>query len=251
MKYFVFTDPHGNYEALLSAITKMGYDASNSQHQLVGCGDYFGRAAQSNSDCVNIWEYLTSSHHINKPICIRGNHESILIDAIKRRKLTETDVYNGENNTFASFIDVFPGFISYDSIYQFEAAKKMIDVGFYNWLKSLSWYFETEHYIFTHGFVPMMYFTRGVELSDFDNCDWERASWSKTPDNIRTFDLMKIENHKTIVFGHWRAKELNEKFALKWEEEDGNIYVDKERKLIGLDATTALSYKVGSIVIDD
>lgn len=251
MTYFVFADPHGNYEALITAITEMGYDASNSQHQLIGCGDYFGRAARSNSDCVNIWKYLTSPHHVNKPICIRGNHESILIDAIERRQLTEVDVYNGEHNTFASFLGRYPNQVMYDCYLQFDAAKAMIDVGFYDWLKSLPWYFETEHYIFTHGFVPLMYFTRGVELSDFDDWSWTRASWAKTPDEIVKFDIMKVESGKTIVFGHWRAKELNKRFVGKWEENDGDIYVDEERKLIGLDVTTALSHKVGSIVIDD
>ena len=251
MRYFVFSDPHGDYEALLGAITEMGYDASNSQHQLVGCGDYFGRAAQSNSDCFNIWQYLISPHHVNKPICIRGNHESILIDAIERRQLTEVDIYNGEHNTFASFLKRYPSQVKYDCYLQFDAAKAMMDVGFYDWLKSLPWYFETEHYIFTHGFVPMMYFTRGVELNDFGESEWEEASWSNTPDDIRTLDLMKVGTHKTIVFGHWRAKELNEKFADKWEEKDGEIYVDKERKLIGLDTTTALSYKVGCVMIED
>ena len=29
MTYFVFADPHGNYEALITAITEMGYDAAN------------------------------------------------------------------------------------------------------------------------------------------------------------------------------------------------------------------------------
>lgn len=251
MRYFVFSDPHGDYEALLSAITEMGYDASNSQHQLVGCGDYFGRAAQSNSDCFNIWQYLISPHHVNKPICIRGNHESILIDAIERRRLTETDIYNGEHNTFASFLGNYPNQIKYDCYLQFDAAKAMINIGFYDWLKSLLWYFETEHYIFTHGFVPMMYFTRDIELDDFGDLEWEEASWSNTPDNIRAFDSMKVDDHKTIVFGHWRAKELNERFAEKWEEKDGDIYVDKERKLIGLDVITVLSHKVGSIVIED
>ena len=251
MRYFVFADPHGNYEALLTAITEIGYDASNPQHQLIGCGDYFGRAAQSNSDCVNIWRYLTSPHHANKPICIRGNHESILIDAIERRQLTETDIYNGEHNTFASFLRRYPNQIKRDFYLQFDAAKVMVNLGFLDWLKSLPWYFETEHYIFTHGFVPMMYFTRGVELSDFDDWSWARASWAKTPDDIKTLDLINIKSHKTIVFGHWRAKELNERFVGKWEEVDGDIYVDKERKLIGLDATTVLSYKVGSIVVED
>ena len=251
MTYFVFADPHGNYEAFITAITEMGYDASNSQHQLVGCGDYFGRAAQSNSDCMNIWRYLTSPRHSNKPICIRGNHESILIDAIERRQLTDVDIYNGEHNTFASFLGRYPNQVKRDYYLQFDAAKVMINIGFYDWLKSLPWYFETKHYIFTHGFVPMMYFNRGVELNDFGESEWEEASWSNTPDDIRTLDLIKVGTHKTIVFGHWRAKELNEKFAGKWEEVDGDIYVDKERKLIGLDTTTALSHKVGCVVIED
>ena len=251
MKYFVFADPHGNYEALITAITETGYDASNPQHQLIGCGDYFGRAAQSNTDCVNIWKYLTSPHHANKPICIRGNHESILIDAIGRRQLTDVDIYNGEHNTFASFLGRFPNQVKCDCYLQFDAAKVMINVGFYDWLKSLPWYFETEHYVFTHGFVPLMYFVRGAELSDFGIEDWKRASWSKTPDDIRTFDRMGVKPPKTVVFGHWRAKELNEKFAGKWMEKDGEIYFDEERKLIGLDVTTALSHKVGKIILED
>lgn len=251
MKYFVFSDPHGDYEALLTAITEMGYDASNSQHQLIGCGDYFGRAAQSGADCVNIWKYLTSPHHTNKPICIRGNHESILIDAIERRELTYTDVYNGEHNTFASFLGHNPNQMACDFHLQISAAKTMVDIGFYDWLKSLPWYFETDHYIFTHGFVPLKYFTTKPNLSDFRDSGWNAASWAKTPDDIRYLDTQGFKTSKIIVFGHWRAKELNEKFAGKWEEVDGDIYVDKERKLIGLDTTTALSYKVGRVVIED
>lgn len=251
MTYFVFADPHGNYEALITAITEMGYDASNPQHQLIGCGDYFGRAARSNSDCVNIWRYLTSPHHANKPICIRGNHESILIDTIERRQLTETDIYNGEHNTFASFLGRYPNQVKHDCYLQFDAAKVMIDFGFYDWLKSLPWYFETEHYIFTHGFVPLQWFGKKWKLRDLCDWEWNTASWAKTPDYIWTLDQTHTKVDKTVVFGHWRAKELNEKFAGKWEEVDGDIYVDKERKLIGLDTTTALSYKVGCIVIED
>ena len=251
MTYFVFADPHGNYEALITAITEMGYDAANPQHQLIGCGDYFGRAAQSNSDCVNIWKYLTSPHHTNKPICIRGNHESILIDAIERRELTEIDIYNGEHNTFASFLGRYPNQVKRDDYLEFDAAKVMMNIGFYDWLKSLPWYFETEHYIFTHGFVPLQWFGKKWKLSDLCDWEWDTASWAKTPDYIWTLDQTHTKVDKTVVFGHWRAKELNERFAGKWEEIDGDIYVDKERRLIGLDTTTALSYKVGGVVIED
>lgn len=251
MTYFVFADPHGNYEALLAAITEIGYDAANPKHQLIGCGDYFGRAAQSNSDCVNIWRYLTSLHHTNKPICIRGNHESILIDAIECRQLTETDIYNGEHNTFASFLGRYPNQIKRDFYLQFDAAKVMINIGFLDWLESLPWYFETEHYIFTHGFVPLQWFGKNWELSKLEDWEWNTASWAKTPDYIWTLDRTHTKIDKTIVFGHWRAKELNERFAGKWKEKDGDIYVDKERKLIGLDTTTVLSHKVGCVIIED
>lgn len=251
MTYFVFADPHGNYEALITAITEMGYDAANPQHQLIGCGDYFGRAARSNSDCVDIWRYLTSPHHANKPICIRGNHESIIIDAIERRHLTETDIYNGEHNTFASFLGRYPNQVKRDYYLQFDAAKVMMNIGFYDWLKSLPWYFETEHYIFTHGFVPLQWFGKKWKLSDLGDWEWNTASWAKTPDYIWTLDQTHTKIDKTVVFGHWRAKELNERFAGKWEEVDGDIYVDKERKLIGLDTTTVLSYKVGCIILED
>lgn len=250
MKYFVFSDPHGNYEALLTTIISiMGYDASNPQHQLIGCGDYFGRAAQGLSDCVNIWNYLISPHHKNAPICIRGNHESIILDAIEREQLTTTDIYNGEHNTFASFLNVYPAQMQYDSDLQRDAAKELIKVGFYDWLKSLPWYFETKNCIFTHGFVPMSYFTRGVKLEDFKEGDWERASWCATSDCIIALDETKVKPSKTIVFGHWRAKDLNERFAGKWETHDGGIYVDTNRNLIGLDTTTILSGVVGHIIL--
>ena len=251
MKYFVFADPHGNYDALLSALNENGYDKTNPNHQLVGLGDYFGRAAQSNSDCVNIWRYLKSGKHVNRPICLRGNHESILIEAIHRRGLTETDILNGEHNTFASFAGVYPSQIEYDYQRQFEVCKTMYNCGFVDWLETLPWYFETEHYIFTHGFVPLQWFGKKWGLDKLGDWEWNSASWAIVPDYIRTLDNTHIKVDKTVVFGHWRAKELNEKFLGKWEPEDGNIYVDEERKLIGLDCTTVLSHKVGCVVLED
>lgn len=255
MKYFIFADPHGNYEALLSALNERGYDKANPDHQLIGLGDYFGRAMQSKTDCVNIWKYLKSEEHANKPICLRGNHESILINAIHRRTLTETDIFNGEHNTFASFADVYPNQMKYDCQRQFEVCKRMFNCGFMNWLENLPWYYETDNYVFVHGFVPVDSYFNGVSLKQLTDDDWDELSWSKTPMCIRTMDDMGININrvagKTIVFGHWRAKELNEKFLYKWEPEDGDIYFDEDRKLIGLDCITVLSHKVGCIVLED
>lgn len=251
MKYFVFADPHGDYSAFMDAIVDMGYNPSNPQHQLVGCGDYFGRASNAGADCVNIWNYLCSPHHTNPPICLRGNHESILLDAIYRGGLTSLDIRNGEHKTFASFVDVFEEQIKYDPYLQYDAVKQMRQVGFVGWLESLPWYFETKHFLFVHGFVPMKYFINGGNLKDFENYDWDRASWSRTPEDILAVDSLDSTPPKTLVFGHWRAKDLRRKFLGIDDEDDGEIYIDEKRKFVGLDATTILSHKVGHIVLED
>lgn len=248
MKYFVFADPHGDYEALLSVLNEKGYDKTNPQHQLIGLGDYFGRAAQSNTDCVDIWKYLTNSDHINKPICLRGNHESILIDAIKRAKLTITDIRNGEHNTFASFINKYPAEIAYDSIYQYEAAKKMSECNFLSWLESLPWYYETDHYIFTHGFVPLSYFSEDKPLDSFDDYDWDRMSWANTPEVLASLDNIEMEKIKNIIFGHWTSSDLVNKFIAPCDHY-GDIFIYK--KFIGIDYTTVLTHRVGCIVVED
>lgn len=248
MKYFVFADPHGDYEALISTLNENGYDKTNPGHQLIGLGDYFGRASQSLSDCVNIWKFLTADDYANKPICIRGNHESILIDAIHRYKLTTTDIYNGEHNTFASFINEYPAYLIYDDAYQLEAAKIMHDNGFLDWLESLPWYYETDHNIFTHGFVPLLYFSENKPLDSFDDYDWNKMSWCNTPKIFSSLDDTEIKEGKTIIFGHWTSSDLVNKFIEPCDNY-GNIFIYK--RFIGIDYTTVLTHKVGCITVED
>jgi len=249
MRYFVFADPHGDFNALTCALIEAGYDMKNKDHQLVGLGDYFGRASQSVSDCLNIWEYLRNNAHANKPICIRGNHESILIDAIKRRTLTNTDITNGEHNTFASFVNCYPNQMAYDPWYQFDAAKMMCDNGFLDWLENLPWYYETNNYIFTHGFIPVNYFLEGSSLDSFDDDQWNIASWCMTPKVIKELEDHECVNRdKTIVFGHWTSSDLVNKFVTPCDYY-GQMF--KYKNYIGLDYTTVITHKVGCIVVND
>lgn len=251
MKYFIFSDPHGDYHALIDSLHMNQFDMYNKDHQLIGLGDYFGRAARSKDDCLNMWQYLSSDAFANKPILLRGNHESILIKAIKRGTLTLTDIYNGEHNTFASFMGLYPrDFMNTDYDVQRITAKRMIDIGFLKWLESLPWYYESKYGIFVHGFVPLEHFTRNIPLSKFKDEDWNRASWVNTIEKIKALDRLKV-SHKPIVFGHWRAKQLIEEFLHEWNEDDGDIYIDKDRNLIGLDCTTVISHSVGVLVVEE
>ena len=252
-KYFMFADCHGDFSALMDAIERMGYDETNPDHQLVGLGDYFGRAAHSNSDCVAIWKYLAKGHHVNKPICLRGNHESILLDAIRRRQLTDVDIYNGEHNTFASFAGIYPSQMKYDCQRQFEAAKTMFDCGFVRWLENLPWYFEKKGFVCVHGFLPPNVYIEHIDCRSniLSPSVWSEASWAKTPMEISFFNRVNPEGiGKWVVLGHWRATELIWQYTGK-DLDDGVSFCDSQHKLIGLDNTTVLSGIVGWAVLDE
>lgn len=45
MKYFVFSDIHGDYDAMIEALKTNGYEPSNHNHTLISLGDNFGRAS--------------------------------------------------------------------------------------------------------------------------------------------------------------------------------------------------------------
>lgn len=260
MKYFAFADCHGNFDALMDALREKGYDCHNPEHQLVGLGDYFGRATQQLLDNYHIWQYLTSPNHINPPVCLRGNHETILIDAIRRGHLTELDMRNGELATFCSFgtqmaaedddlLRFYPGWLAYDQVTQQQICSFMNKCGFEEWLNTLPWYYTTANYMFVHGFVPRD--IGEVALSTYDDDTWHKCSWAKTPVEIAMFAAKHPSGiDKTIVFGHWRTSELNEKvFGGDWPIT--LPHCDPLRKLIGLDLTTVVSGEVGCLVFED
>lgn len=251
MLHFAISDIHGSYSAMLEALENAGYESKNPNHQIVCCGDMFGRAQNNLDACVNIWHYLTDAEkHANLPVCIRGNHEDILIEAIKRRKLDYIDCQNGEHHTFASFDGTPAISMQYDICAQNSAAKKMKDCGFYDWLISLPYYYETENNLFIHGFLPVTDDKRNFDFvtKDFDKVtenQWKVASWSVTPKILPFFEIGYPHGiDKTIVFGHWATMDL---IKLKNPNKPivyGEIFEDKELKLIGLDGTTAYTHKV-------
>ena len=145
MIYFCFGDVHGDEIAMLEGLKRAGYDCSNSNHQIISLGDNFGRASTGGKS-KGVFKYLTSKEHKNTPICIRGNHETILLDIFRRGFLTQTDIYNGEALTISSFAHCSKGQAIFDPENINKAAKIVEE-----WITKLPWYYETEHYIFTHG----------------------------------------------------------------------------------------------------
>ena len=76
-RYFVFGDVHGEYYALAEALNEAGYDGTNPKHILVSLGDNFDRGPLS----IDVYRLLTENA---RNICIKGNHETFLEEALEK-----------------------------------------------------------------------------------------------------------------------------------------------------------------------
>jgi hypothetical protein len=309
MKYFVMSDIHGDYPAMMKGIKESGYDKKNPDHQIIAIGDYFGRASRGKGP-YGVWKYLTSKTHVNKPICLKGNHEEYFVAAmLKRGYVNHLDCSNGEDQTIWSFFKNIPHINDdptiMDPVYDYlkdhptpddfedrwsgklmeeeVTAVNMLGAGkqLREWCDSLPYYYETDHYIFTHGWLPYqlkMYGTPESEslealtkvgemkytYKDYDlhaDRQWHHWVWVKTPEE---YDVHKafFPNgwDKWIVIGHWSAFAFGPKADLytgwnwnpdKLQPEDYNYVVDEQHKVIFCDHCTVLGHKINVLVLED
>lgn len=254
MRYFIFSDVHGAYDALIKGLEEAGYDANNPEHQLVSGGDNFGRSDFSVDNCGSllVYKFLTSSEHVNKPLCIKGNHELIFLDMCKRQDYDYTDAYNGEVKTLASFVGLLPAEQIYGGPrYSFEQAI-IKEVAL--WMSGLPFYVDigTEFRV-VHGWHPKVS-TTGKFRGDIDRVSypvWKSCTWAHTESEIvRFMEIYPNGWKKTLIFGHWHARQLRERWFDGNPNEDA-IWYDRTHKLIGIDPCSYISKKVNVLVIED
>jgi len=184
--------------------------------------------------------------HEDKIILIRGNHEDLMQDMINRNYNTSGDLYNGTADTI---VDLYPQWL----VTEFDLKKIAKETGLQKVLDLCVDYFETEHYIFVHGWIPVI-----------DNCllydeDWRNASkerWGRARwcNPLITTEYKLFEPNKTIVFGHWHCsafwnRQNPEEYKQFGESANFNPFITKD--YIALDACTIRSKKVNCILIED
>lgn len=229
MKFFFFSDCHGNKDALEVAIDKSGFDKDNPNHWLIGLGDYFDRFRQPQE----IMDYLNG---IERKILALGNHEQLLLDCVDRGYALSHDWHNG---TAQTIIDLAPNAKSFEvaCAVAYEKVKDFID--------SMVNYIELKNHIGVHAFVPLKCnddlpshyirnrnFEFNPDWRDATDKEWQDARWGNP------YELAKqgLLPDKTLIFGHFhtsypRAKyEGQEEFGLEANFEtyygDGYIAID-------------------------
>ena len=250
MKYYVVSDPHGFYTLLKTALENVGFFEDKTPHKLIICGDLMDRGTET----VEMQNFVLDLLRKDQIILIKGNHEDLLVNFIGKDKgaWLPHHVHNGTIETALKLSgyteeeaskknDDFLTAVA-ESPFVREIIPKMLD------------YYETEKYIFVHGYIPC-YSTATKEYAYFD--DWRNAPaamWGQS----RWLNGMLVnrfvkEDGKIIVCGHFHTSYGHSVINEECDEfgPAANFFPYYADGIIALDGCTAYSGIVNCIVIED
>ncbi len=260
MKYYVVSDVHGFFRELVASLTEKGFFDDKEPHKLIICGDLFDRG----KEVLEMQDFVVKLLEKDEVILIRGNHEDLVLEFVENiehwmtPKITFTHhCKNGTVDTVLSLTDM-----TLNEAYKEPrkcAARALETPLFKKIIPAMRDFFETENYIFVHGWIPcyaigrgdgaMNYFYR-KEWRELGKPEWDKARWFNGMDAVRTGVR---EFGKTIVCGHWHASYGHAFFERRGSESGKNedsspYYADG---IIAIDAATARTGRVNCIVIED
>lgn len=238
MKYFVLADPHSFYNIMMKELEAKGFDINNNEHKVIICGDAFDRGNES----IEMFDFIKKLHKQNRLIYIRGNHEDLLLELLTSMNVNYRDVHNGTIGTICQLAkmeleEVLDNF-TFTCI-------KLINEGIKTFIDKTSIdYFETENYIFVHGYIP-------------DEEDWRKGNFyhARWKNGVEYFLNENRKINKTIVCGHFHCnwyRDRNLPKEERWKDFSIQEVVNENNdKIIAIDACTALSKKINVLVIED
>ena len=100
-KYFIVSDIHSFFTALVKGLDQAGFDRNNKDHVLIVCGDIFDRGFET----IEVYKFLRGLPK-SRCILIRGNHEDLYFDLLKKDCPDSYDYSNGTVRTFAAIAKV-------------------------------------------------------------------------------------------------------------------------------------------------
>lgn len=191
IKIYAVSDAHGCARDLKKALMEAGFHPNSSDHLLVDCGDNFDRGTEN----LEMYAYLRS---VKNKILIKGNHEEILTDALRKGYLDYSDDRNGTSVTVTQFMGG-GGTDFYGRITAPESAKREL----YDFVNGMYDYFETRDHVFVHGWTAEAV-NQSAEWRRSPMKDWQDARWVEWQ---RIYPSHPKVAGKTVVCGHRAASE--------------------------------------------
>ena len=191
MKYFVVSDVHNNYTILKKTLDEKGFDENNDGHKLIICGDAFVYGEEAGK----MLAYLQHLIELNRLIYIFGNHD---LDLVKRIRSGKLDTVN--RKTLVNILSLYgtePDRLDDDKLC---ALCKETGVDAFIEDNTIP-YFETDDYVFVHGFIPT---AKRKYIDGWRSCDpGAFKSATKSDSMVLVLKYGIKENGKTIVAGHY------------------------------------------------
>lgn len=234
-KIFVVSDVHGHYTLLKEALEKAGFQNENKNHLLVCCGDYFDRGSEN-------LEVLKFFERLKHKVLLRGNHEDLLLKLLQTGRVLPHNYINGTMATLENFFGKY-SINPVDDTIDFSGKTRMVD-RVCEFIGTTANYFETENYVFVHGWLPK----NGLTVEARENAgedDYEKARWVKWNE---MYNGERPLPDKTLVCGHLPAF-YAARFDDTREENDADIFYGNG--LIAIDAGTYTTNQINVLVIED
>lgn len=260
-KYFICSDIHSDYDALITALKDSHFDFDNKDNILIVAGDIFDR----NEDSVKVYKLLKQMYDENKAIILQGNHHSMLIDFLEKKNLGLAFFNFSRNGLNATIDDFLHQTLSWDmfivSKYTEKEQKELTreqwnkewcDFVKYasnlinneypdllKWLKDMPDYLELKNSIVTHGMIDC-----NSENWRYPKKGWNELHWATPKDSA----FMKNTTGKHIYLGHIDTRTIRKEYG---EKESYDIYTRPSGDITYLDSCTILTHKLNMIVIED
>ena len=235
LKIFAVSDIHGHLTVLKRALSDAGFKPNFAGHLLLVLGDIFDRGRENRA----LLDFLDG---ISNKVMLYGNHDGILLDALCTHSVGRLQTRNGTDITISEF---FPSYIDNGVLVPKTAEDRASYNRLMGYIGSLSFLFETDHYIFTHGWLPMD--DEGI-APDYEYTrygTWDYAAWQRWYNFYGKFDIPK---GKTLVVGHSSAV-YGVDFDEKRSESDYSTFFGE--RFIAIDGTVPRSGRINVLVIED
>ena len=261
MKYFIVSDVHSYYSILRRVLGEKGFSL-NKDHVLVLLGDAFDRGEET---CETA-EFLLLLHDQGKLIYVLGNHEELLIKCLQQLARGDDPIdlatsYHSINGTWQTLLALADMSEAEAISHPQTVVSNFVSSRVYKeLLASCIDYFETERYIFTHGFIPCIEkgfspyvtYSYNPDWREAQPEEWSRARWSNGTKIVVEGNI--VEANKTIVCGHWHTSYYHSKYEKKgseWgEDADFTPFYSENGAVIAIDACTATSQSINCLVYD-
>lgn len=276
MKYYVIADPHGFYDILMQTLTESGFFTDPEPCKLIVCGDLLDRGEEPDE----MQRLMAGLLKQDRLIYIRGNHEDLM-----ERLLTDLETgygmdriecgesYHVKNGTWLTALQL-SGMSHREGICRPEVLIQRVKRSlYYSMLMPAALnYFETEHYVFTHGYIPCHAiqgspkyerykdFYRNANWRDASPEEWGYARWYNGMEFACQRNLYLPD--KTVVCGHFHCSYGHANIEGEGAENGSRaIYTpfygqrpyqpDAPLAVIALDACTKVSGIMNCIVLED